>query len=175
MAARLPLAIQLAVALLCLASVAAEVLHGRVIGVADGDTVTVLDANKEQLKIRFAGIDAPERKQPFGIRSRQNLARYVARKDVRLDCPKVDRYGRKVCKVWVQPLDCTRCGKTLDVGLAQITDGMAWWFRRYADEQSAEDRGRYESAEQDARLRKRGLWRDNDPVPPWEFRRRGGK
>ena len=104
---------------------AAEIV-ARVVRVADGDSITVLDATKEQHKIRFAGIDAPERKQPFGNSSKQNLARYVAGKEVRLDCPKVDRYRRKVCKVWVQPADCPRCGKTLNVGLAQVTDGMAW-------------------------------------------------
>ena len=150
---------------------AAEIV-GRVVAVADGDTITVLDANKEWHKIRFGGIDAPERKQPFGTRSRQNLARYVAGKEVRLNCHKVDRYHRKVCKVWVQPSDCPRCGKTLNVGLAQVTDGMAWWYRRYAGEQSAEDRGRYESAEEEARLRERGLWRDTEPMPPWEWRRK---
>jgi endonuclease YncB( thermonuclease family) len=147
-------------------------LVGHVVGVADGDTITVLDAHKQQHKIRFAGIDAPERKQPFGNRSRQNLARYVAGKEVRLDCPKVDRYRRKVCKVWVQPSNCPRCGKTLNVGLAQVTDGMAWWYRHYAKEQTPEDRGQYESAEQEARLQKRGLWADDVPVPPWEWRRR---
>jgi endonuclease YncB( thermonuclease family) len=64
-------------------------------------------------------------------------------------------------------------GKTLDVGLAHISVGLAWWFRRYADEQSAEDRGRYQSEEEEARLRKRGLWVDQAPVPPWEWRSEG--
>jgi endonuclease YncB( thermonuclease family) len=59
---------------------------------------------------------------------------------------------------------------TLDAGLAQITLGRAWWFRRYADEQSPGDRGRYEFAEQEARAKKGGLWRDGKPVPPWERR-----
>jgi len=139
---------------LTLASCAAadtDVFDARVVGVTDGDTITVLDSNKQQHKIRFNGIDAAEKCQPFGTRSTQNVGRYVARKDVRLDCP--------------------RCGKTLDVGLAQITDGMAWWFRRYADEQTPEDQGRYESAEDEARLRKRSLWADDNPVPPWEWRR----
>jgi endonuclease YncB( thermonuclease family) len=67
-----------------------------------------------------------------------------------------------------------RYGKTLDVGYAQISVGLAWWFRRYADEQSAEDRGRYASEEEEARLRKRGLWQDANPVPPWEWRKRTG-
>jgi endonuclease YncB( thermonuclease family) len=150
----------------------ADTFYARVVRVTDGDTITVLDSSKQQQKIRLNAVDAAERKQPFGTRSRENLARYVARRDAHLDCPKVDRHGRKVCKVWVQPADCPRCGPTLDVGLAQITDGMAWWFRRYADEQTAEDRGRYERAEDQARLRKRGLWADDNPVPPWEWRRK---
>ena len=158
-----------------MAITSADTIDARVVGVADGDTITVLDSKQKQYTIRFAGIDAPERNQPVGARSIQNLARYVAGKDVRLDCHKTDRYQREVCKVWVQPADCSRCGKMLDVGLSQVTDRMAWWFRRYADEQSAEDRGRYDSAEQEATLRKRGLWADDNPVPPWEFRRRGGK
>ena len=59
---------------------------------------------------------------------------------------------------------------TLDAGLAQITMGRAWWFRKYADEQSPEDRGRYEFAEQEAWAKKAGLWRDGTAVPPWEWR-----
>ena len=59
---------------------------------------------------------------------------------------------------------------TLDVGLAQITTGRAWWFRKYADEQSPEDRARYEFAEQEARAKRVGLWRDGTAVPPWEWR-----
>ena len=118
---------------------------------------------KTQHKTRFAGIDAPERAQAFGERSRQNLAQMTHGKDARIECHKIDRFGRGVCKVWVQPLDCPRCGKTLDVGLAQISVGLAWWFRRYADDQSAEDRGRYKNEEEEARLRKRGLWVDEAP------------
>ena len=72
------------------------------------------------------------------------------RRDARIECYKTDRFGREVCKVWVQPLDCPRCGKTLDVGLAQVSVGLAWWFSRDADEQSAEDRGRYKSEKEEA-------------------------
>lgn len=93
-------------------------------------------------------------------------------KEAFADCPKIDRYGRKVCKVWVQPEDCPQCGKTRDVGLEQISAGLAWWYRAYAKDQSAEDRGRYESEEDEARLRKRGLWVENSSVPPWEWRKK---
>ena len=87
--------------------------------------------------------------------------------EVIADCPKTDRYGRKVCKVWVQPSDCPACGKTLDVGYAQSRAGLAWWYRAYAKEQSEEDRGRYESEENESRLRKRGPG-EVDHAPPLE-------
>lgn len=98
------------------------------------------------------------------------MERMAKGKEALADCPKTDRYGRKVCKVWVQPADCPTCGLTLDVGLAQISAGLAWWYRAYAKEQSAEDQGRYESEENESRLRKRGLWVENSAVPPWEWR-----
>jgi endonuclease YncB( thermonuclease family) len=149
----------------------ADTLTGRVVGVADGDTITVLDADRQQHKIRLGGIDAPEKAQPFGQRSKENLSRMVFNKEVRVDWTKRDRYQRIVGKVWVQPSDCPTCPMTLDAGQAQLAAGMAWWYRKYAKEQSAEDRGRYESEEQEARARRVGLWRDADPVPPWEWRR----
>ena len=156
--------------LLCSTLAHADELTGKVINVADGDTLTILTPDKQQHRIRIAGIDAPEKAQPFGDRSRQNLRAMAHGKDARADCPKTDRYGRKVCKVWVQPSDCPTCGLTLDVGYAQISAGLAWWYRAYAKEQSAEDRGRYESEENEARLRKRGLWVESPAVPPWEWR-----
>ena len=90
---------------------------------------------------------------------------------MKVEFEKYDRYGRIVGKVWATPLDCLGCGKTLDVGLAQITTGMAWWYRKYANEQSAEDQHRYESAEREAKARKLGLWQEKNPVAPWEYRR----
>jgi endonuclease YncB( thermonuclease family) len=119
--------------------------------------MTVLGARKQQHRIRINGIDAPEKRQPFGERSRQNLSKLAFQEDARLECHKTDRYGRKVCKVWVRPSDCPSCGKTLDVGHAQVLAGLAWWYRAYAKEQTADDQGRYESAEREARLRKWGL------------------
>ena len=153
-------------------SVQAETLTGRVVGVADGDTITVLDADKRQHKIRLQGIDAPEKAQPFGQRSKENLSRLVFGKDVAVEWDKRDRYGRIVGKVWVQPESCPTCPMTLDAGHAQITVGLAWWYRKYANEQTPQDRGAYEFSEQEARAKRVGLWRDPDPMPPWEWRRR---
>jgi endonuclease YncB( thermonuclease family) len=150
---------------------AASVLEGTVVKIAGGDTITVLDSNKVQHRVRIAGIDAPEKNQPFGNASKKRLGELVARKEVRVEFDKHDRWGRIVGKVLVKPPDCPTCGKTLDVGLAQITTGMAWWYRQYAHEQSAEDQGRYEFAEKEAKAKRAGLWQDKNPQPPWEFRR----
>jgi endonuclease YncB( thermonuclease family) len=153
---------------------ASETLSGRVVRVVDGDTVYVLDAAKTQHKVRLGGIDAPERGQPFGKRSKERMAELVVGKEVEVVWYKEDRWGRLIGTVWVASPDCRRdpCPKTLDAGLALITSGLAWHFKRYADEQPEEERERYAFAEEEARARKAGLWRDPNPVPPWEWRRR---
>ena len=153
-------------------AVVADTLNGRVVAVADGDTLTILDAERQQHKIRLGGIDAPEKAQPFGQRSKENLSRLVFNKDVRVEWDKRDKYKRIVGKVWVQPESCPACPMTLDAGHAQITVGLAWWYRKYAREQSPHDQGAYEYSEREARARRVGLWSNPDPVPPWEWRRR---
>ena len=150
----------------------ADEIRGRVVSVADGDTVTVLDAGRQQHRIRLGGIDDPEKAQPFGEKSKQNLSRLVFGKDVRVEWEKRDKYKRIVGKVWVQPESCPSCPMTLDAGHAQITVGLAWWYWKYADEQSPQDRGAYKFSEQEARAKRVGLWSDPDPIPPWEWRRR---
>lgn len=150
-----------------------ETLSGTVVGVADGDTITVLDANREQHKIRLGAIDAPEKAQPFGQRSKEFMSAMVFGKDVDVQWQKHDRYQRIVGKVMVANPNCrtSYCPKTLDAGLAQITVGLAWWYRKYSNEQSAQDRGAYEFSEQEARAKRAGLWADADPVPPWDWRK----
>ena len=146
-------------------------IHGKVVAVTDGDTIKILDENSVQHKIRLTGIDAPEKAQPFGTASRKYLASMVAGKQVRVEASGQDRYGRVLGKVWVQPLDCPGCGMTLNTNHAQILAGMAWWYRAYAKDQSLQDRGRYESAVNEARKHKRGIWSEPDPIPPWVWRR----
>lgn len=140
----------------------AATMEAVVVGVTDGDTVTVLDANKVQQKVRLAGIDAPERRQAFGARARQVLAGFVFKKAVKVDWYKRDRYGRLIGKVLVD-------GR--DVGLELIEAGLAWHYKAYEREQSAADRRDYADAERRARNMRAGLWTDSDPVPPWEYRR----
>jgi len=152
--------------------VSAEVLTGRVVGVTDGDTITVLDATKTQHKIRVAGIDAPEKKQPFGQVSKENLSRLVFNKDVDIEWTKYDRYKRIVGKVMVASPNClTACSKTFDAGLSQVSAGLAWWYRKYAKEQPKEDLPKYEQAEQGAQSRHQGLWGDKAPIAPWDWRK----
>jgi endonuclease YncB( thermonuclease family) len=143
----------------------AEALAGKVVGVSDGDTITLLDALKTQHKIRLAGIDAPEKAQAFGQRSKEHLSDSVFGKQVVVEYTKTDKYGRLVGKVLVN---------SVDANLEQIKSGLAWHYKEYAGEQSVVDRTRYAQAEISAKSSGVGLWRDPKPMPPWEWRH-GGK
>jgi endonuclease YncB( thermonuclease family) len=136
-------------------------VSGRVVRVMDGDTVEVLDINRNTHRIRLSGIDAPERGQAFGNRAKQALSSLVGGKHVMVIADKRDRYQRLIGKIITE-------GK--DANLALVRDGMAWWFRKYAHEQSPRDRTLYKAAEEQARKKKIGLWRDTNPLPPWEYR-----
>jgi endonuclease YncB( thermonuclease family) len=147
------------------ARAAAEQFTGKVVGVSDGDTLTVLvqrDQSLEQIKVRVSGIDAPEKAQAFGDRSKQGLSDCAFAKKVQVEVIKLDRYGRSVGKVISQGTDC---------GLRQIELGLAWHYKAYAREQSPADRQSYAAAEDAAHERKRGLWSDPAAIPPWDFRR----
>lgn len=148
-----------------------------VVGISDGDTLAARCPTEDaahpyqQVKVRLAGIDAPEKRQPYGERARLALAELTFQKQARLECTKQDRYKRSVCNVWVAPASAPGGPQTLDAGLAMVTLGMAWWYRAYAKEQTPEARGQYEFAEQEARDKRAGLWADQEPVAPWEWRR----
>lgn len=140
----------------------ADTVTGRVVGVSDGDTITVLDSAKTRHKVRLAGIDAPESKQAFGQASKKHLSDLVFDRAVTLDCGKIDKYQREVCVVLVN-------GR--DANLAQVTTGMAWWYRKYQKEQTPQQRAEYEAAEAAAKASRVGLWRDTDPIAPWDWRK----
>jgi len=155
-----PIVFALICSLLC-SFVQADTLTGNVVRIIDGDTVVVLDANKVQYKIRLMGIDAPEKKQAYGKKSKENISGLIAGKFVVVDYDKLDRYQRIIGKIQVS-------GK--DINLEQIKSGMAWHYKKYQKEQSQSDQTRYSEAEVDAKNAKRGLWNDPDPIPPWNFR-----
>ena len=131
------------------------------VGVSDGDTVTVLDALHIQHRIRLAGIDAPEKAQPYGDASKRHLSSMVFGKLVRVEYEKHDRYGRIVGKIMKDGHDAS---------LEQLRVGLAWHYKQYQREQSSQDRGAYAEIEQEARQAQIGLWRDSAAVPPWTWR-----
>ncbi len=140
----------------------AQTLEGRVVGVADGDTITILDSKNNQYKIRLAGIDAPEKKQPFGNVSKKSLSNLVYGKQVSVDYNKQDRYGRTVGKVVIEGIDAN---------LEQVKRGFAWFYKKYQNEMVLDDRLDYLHAQQQAAQSKVGLWVDHSPIPPWDFRK----
>lgn len=139
----------------------AEVLVGKVIGVSDGDTITVLDKDKAEHKVRLMGIDAPEKSQDFGAASKQALSNYIYQKEVTVDYKKLDKYKRIVGKVILDKQD---------ICLAMISDGMAWHYKEYEKEQSKKDRDLYREAETSAKEMKKGLWLQAEVLKPAEFR-----
>lgn len=140
----------------------AATFSGRVVSIADGDTLTILDAQHQQHKIRLQGIDAPESRQSFGKVSKHNLSSLVAGRDVTIEYLKFDRYGRAVGKVLVGGVDAN---------LEQVRAGLAWVYTDYEGELTSSDRDLYRAAEQQARSLHVGLWAENNPLPPWVFRR----
>lgn len=135
----------------------AETVIGRCVGVADGDTATVLVNGHQQVKVRFHGIDAPESAQDFGQRAKQKLSDLIYGKQVRVEILERDRYGRSVAKVYV--------GSTY-INLEMVKCGLAWHYVQYAphDSDLADD----ESAARSAKI---GLWSRPNPTPPWNWRR----
>ena len=140
----------------------ADTLAGKVVGVADGDTITVLDGQQTQHKIRLMGIDAPEKAQPFGQNSKQSLSDLVFDRSVSVEWKKLDRYQRIVGKVQINGQDAN---------LEQVRRGLAWHYKKYEREQEPLDRATYSQAEIEARMGRRGLWSDPGPTPPWDWRK----
>ena len=131
-------------------------LIGKVIKVSDGDTITLLTDDKVSHKVRLNDIDAPEKKQPFGSKSRDNLASYIAGETVTVRYKSKDRYGRVLGTIYFD---------NLDINLQQVKNGYAWVYKQYSKNQT------YYKEEQKARDLKKGLWIEKEPIAPWEFRK----
>lgn len=151
----------IALTLLATTPTLAATLTGKVVSVADGDTITILTPDKEQVKIRLVEIDAPEKDQPYGQKSKQSLSDLVFGKDVSVEWDKTDKYKRTLGHVFV--------GDT-DVNLQQVKNGAAWAYTQYLTDD------RIKQAEMEARNAKAGLWalQADQVMPPWEWRH-GGK
>lgn len=135
--------------------------HGKVIHIADGDTLTVIADNREPFKIRLQGIDAPELGQPFGKACKTQLAAKLNGQAVTVEAYKQDKYGRVIAKVHLNDED---------IALAQLHAGCGWHYTAYQKEQSPTDQKMYSKAEANARKAKRGLWQEPNPVAPWNYR-----
>ena len=155
------LVLVLFLSLLSSACTQAETFTGKVVRVLDGDTAEVLDATNTVHRIRFSGIDAPEKDQPFGMKAKQELLALIGGRVVDVEWYKLDVHKRRIGKVTVDGQD---------VGLAMVRAGFAWWYVAYAKEQQPADRGLYQAAEAAARAAGLGLWRDPAPVAPWDWR-----
>ena len=137
-------------------SAQAETLEGKVVKIADGDTLTLLTSTNQQVKVRLAGIDTPERKQPFGNRAKQALSSLAFQKQALVEIETKDRYGRTVGVVFVDGLN---------VNHELVKQGIAWVYRKYTSDK------RLYALESEAKQSKRGLWLQENPIPPWEWRR----
>jgi micrococcal nuclease len=145
----------LALALVIVVVGQADAQTCRVVSVHDGDTITALADGNRQVKVRLTGIDAPELGQPFGRAAKRHLSGMVFGKTIEIEAGKKDRWGRTLGAVKVD-------GKP--VAEAMVAEGLAWHYTRYSDDQ------RLAAAEREARVARRGLWQDPQPVPPWEWR-----
>ena len=131
-------------------------LTGKVISVTDGDTIKLLTKNYITYKIRLNDIDAPEKKQAFGNKSKENLASYIAGKNIKVTYTKLDKYKRILGTIYYN---------NLDINLQQIKDGYAWVYKNYSKNQI------YSIEENKSRQLKKGLWSDKFPIEPWIFRK----
>ena len=133
-------------------------LTGRVVRVADGDTVSILDKSNTQHKVRLFGIDTPERDQPYGKSAKQVLTRWVDEQNVGVVVVETDSYGRTVGTVY-------REGTNINV--AMVAGGHAWWYQHFAPYEH-----NLAAAEKKAREQGLGLWASPGAVAPWDWRRR---
>lgn len=135
----------------------AETFQGQVVGIADGDTFTLLAVGNQQIKVRLAEIDCPESGQPYGQSAKQELSSLIFRKTVMVEAIDKDRYGRKIGRVFVDGVD---------VNAEMLRRGAAWVYLKYAKDPSLR------AVELEARNAKRGLWKlpEEQRIPPWEWR-----
>lgn len=138
------------------ASFAAPLFSAKVVRIIDGDTLVVYDGH-EQIKVRLAEIDAPEKVQPFGAKAKQALSDICFGTRARIEEMDRDRYGRVVAVVACNGVEANSL---------MVKSGMAWVYDRYAT-----DKTLY-ALQSQARSARRGLWADGSPVPPWEWRSR---
>jgi endonuclease YncB( thermonuclease family) len=132
---------------------------GTVSKVSDGDTLTIINADNKLVKIRLYEIDAPEKKQEFGLNSQEFLSGHIYGKYITVDVIDIDRYKHSVSRVFINDLDINRI---------MVENGYAWVYSQYI---KIPERTEWEQLQEIARLEQRGLWRGDNPTPPWKWRK----
>jgi len=135
-----------------------QTFTARVTAVTDGDTYDVRRSAGGDVTIRLYGVDAPESAQPYGTAATKAARRYVGGKNVRVVVEDIGRYGRAVARISIQGGD---------LGAMLIGDGLAWWYREYAPNETE-----YQRLQRQARNANQGLWSQANPIPPWVWRDR---
>lgn len=140
---------------------AQQIITGRVIKVADGDTFTLLDSKNKKIKIRLYGIDCPEKNQNYYDAARNYLSKAILNKTIRVEVKNKDFYQRHVAVVWSP--------NNTNINLGLLRNGLAWHYTQY-------DKSKiYANAENAARRAKKNIWSEKNQLPPWEFRKQQKK
>ena len=151
----------LCLALMCSVTAQAKELEGRITRIIDGDTLVITDGSLSPHTVHLFGADAPELVQDFGPQSKTSLSALALNQPARAQCVARDRYGHELCVVLIHDKD---------IGLAQVTNGMAWWHQKHVLRQTPPTRRLYQQAEFNAKIRRFGLWSGKNPTPPWNWR-----
>ena len=150
-----PVLFPVIISLSAVAEVPSDTIQFKLKRISDGDTVVTT----EDTRVRLWGIDTPERDQRYGSDATAALVEMVNNQQLYLETKDVDRYGRTVGVIY------TANGN--EVNLEMVCDGHAWWYEYYAP-----DRPQFKQCQEDAKKNKRGLWAEEEPVAPWDWRRR---
>lgn len=132
-----------------------KLIEGKVVGISDGDTFTMIFDNGFSIKVRLNSIDCPEKKQPFSKRAKKELSELIFDKNVVVKYKDKDRYGRVLGWVFVNDLN---------INEEMLKRGMAWHYKKYSDDQKLSD------IEANARKNRIGLWSEPNPIAPWDYR-----
>ncbi len=135
--------------------VRSQVIYGKATYISDGDTFRFISIDSIKYKVRIAGIDCPERLQPFGLEAKEFVMHRILETGISINIKNTDRYGRKVASV---------CFDGKDLGAELLKMGLAWQYNTYSKDL------KMKKFEQKARKKKLGLWSVANPIPPWEFR-----
>ena len=133
-------------------------LKAKVIGIKDGDTVVVLDSLNNQITLRLAEVDCPEKSQPFGTKAKQFTSDQIYLKTIKYVVTDTDRYGRNIAMIYYDTDN-----KYLSAEI--IKAGMGWHYKRYSTSK------KLALFEDNAKKKRIGLWVDNNPIAPWECRK----